>query len=274
MSAGSVVVFSPSQYSAYTLGVVMGLLDAGVEVGGLCVRRLLSRQRLREEYRLVGNKLPRKVWKKLLRRGDPPATAAAAEHAGLRKLARRHDIRVIFCQTLNDPGVLAFLDKSVPSLVVFTGGGILRRPVLERAGGGVVNCHLGFLPDYRGMDASLWAVLEDRLDKLGLSVHLMDEGIDTGPLLAVRPVPLEATDTSAAHLQERHESLMCETMVETCLRFLRGEIHPRPQRADDGRQYFRMHARLQEIAEKKLAVGARALAASSGGGRQPGLRVS
>ena len=274
MSAPGVVVFSPSQYSLYSLAVVERFLGAGVEVRGICVRRLLSGQRLREEYRQEGSQLPRKIWKKMLRRGTRPPGTETSGSRNLRALARDHGIPVIFCQTLNDLDVLDHLEKHAASLVVFTGGGILRRPILERAGRGVLNCHLGFLPDYRGMDASWWAVLEGQPDKLGLSVHLMDEGIDTGPILSVRPLPLEITDTSFERLQERHESLMGEMMVETCLKFLRGEIQPQPQRAEEGKQYFRMHPRLREIAEKKLAPYVRSSVAPRDGGRRPRLRVS
>jgi methionyl-tRNA formyltransferase len=88
----------------------------------------------------------------------------------------------------------------------------------------------------------------------------MDEGVDTGPILTVRPVPLDKSDTSAARLLERLESLMGETIVEASVKFLRGELAPRPQKPEEGKQYFGLHPRLQEIAEKKLAALARAAA--------------
>ena len=267
MSAGGVVVLSPSQRSAYTLSVAAGLLDAGIEVSGLCVRRLLSARRLREELQREGRALPRKIWTKLLGRGGTPPAAAGGERS-LQALARRHYIPLVFCETLNDRAVVEFLEQRTPELVVFTGGGIIRREVLAHAGRGVVNCHMGSLPDYRGIDAALWAVLERRPDKVGLSAHLMDEGIDTGPLLAVRPVALEASDTSATRLVARLESLMGEAMVDACVKLLRNEIQPRPQRPEDGRQFFRLHPWLREIVEKKLAALARR------DGRRTDLRVS
>jgi len=257
-------VFSPSQYSLYTLCGIEKLVRAGIDVRGICVRRLLNPRRLWREYRREGWRLGEKIWRKLLRRGrarqgranpwtlyleklQPPATNVAA-------LARHHGIPLVFCSTLNDAGVLQFLERQKPSLVVFTGGGILRQSVLERAGLGVVNCHMGILPPYRGMDVVEWALLEDRPDRLGLSVHLMDKGIDTGPLLSVRPIALEPGDTSLARLLERFEPLMCEEIVDASVRFLRGEITPRPQRPEDGKQYFRMPPALRRLAEKKLAA--------------------
>lgn len=57
---------------------------------------------------------------------------------------------------------------------------------------GVLNCHPGLLPKYRGCTAVEWAVYND--DPIGNTVHLMTSGIDEGPILAAEPVPLERTD--------------------------------------------------------------------------------
>ena len=43
--------------------------------------------------------------------------------------------------------------------VIFTGGGILGQPLLETARVGILNCHAGILPKYRGMDVIEWPVL-------------------------------------------------------------------------------------------------------------------
>lgn len=271
MSVPRVVVFSPSDYSLYTLCVVEKLVRAGMAVTGICARRLLSPQRLWREYRRERSRLVEKVWRKLVRRertfhGRPNPWALYLEKLrpptkNVSGLARHHGIPLLFCATLNDAEVLEFLQRRQPELVVFTGGGILRRPVLERAGRGVVNCHMGILPDYRGMNVVEWALLEGRPDLLGLSVHLMDEGIDTGPLLSVRPIALEPDDISLARLVERLEPLMCEEIVDASVRFLRGEITPRSQHREDGKQYFRMPPALRKQVEKKLAVYVERLAA-------------
>ena len=49
---------------------------------------------------------------------------------------------------------------------------------------GVLNCHMGILPNYRGMDIIQWAILEKRLDLIGLSCHIMTEKIDEGPIVS------------------------------------------------------------------------------------------
>ena len=73
---------------------------------------------------------------------------------------------------------------------------ILRRPFLERFPGRIVNVHPALLPAFPGAHA-----VEDALaagvEETGATVHLVDEGVDTGPILRQEPVPVLPGDTSA-----------------------------------------------------------------------------
>ena len=68
-------------------------------------------------------------------------------------------------------------------------GRLIRLPRL-----GVVNCHAGELPRYRGRNVLNWAIINGE-DHFGVSVHYIDEGIDTGDLIAQRRVPIAPDDT-------------------------------------------------------------------------------
>ena len=50
---------------------------------------------------------------------------------------------------------------------------------------GVLNCHMGILPKYRGMDVVEWPFLENDRLNVGITCHLMDKGIDTGDILEI-----------------------------------------------------------------------------------------
>lgn len=63
---------------------------------------------------------------------------------------------------------------------------ILRAPVLATAHRPVVNLHIAFLPYNRGANPAVWAVLEDT--PLGVTIHEIDAGIDTGPVIVQRKV--------------------------------------------------------------------------------------
>jgi methionyl-tRNA formyltransferase len=83
-----------------------------------------------------------------------------------------------------------------PRLVVSHGYRIiLRRDVLERLPDRVINLHISLLPYNRGADPTLWSVLEDT--PAGVTIHYIDEGVDTGDVIAQRAVALADDDTVA-----------------------------------------------------------------------------
>lgn len=256
-----VVVFSPSRYSLYTLCVVELLRRQGVEIAGIFVRRLLNPGRFVSEFRRDGKRLLRKIWHKLILR---QRVESSLPYETLQSLVRREGIRyrsvdefcnegisVFFCGDLNETVVLQRLEAMRPRLAVFTGGGLLRSEVLERCGEGVLNCHAGILPRYRGMDVIEWAILEGNFTQIGCTVHFMDSGVDTGDIVRIRPIPLQPGD-ELHRLRERFEPLMCREMVAACLDVLNGRAQRLPQKAEEGRQYFIMHPALVALAERRL----------------------
>ncbi len=59
--------------------------------------------------------------------------------------------------------------------------GIINEKNLKKFKKGLINIHPAILPEYRGLDAGLWALYEN--GKLGVSAYLLDKGIDTGPII-------------------------------------------------------------------------------------------
>jgi methionyl-tRNA formyltransferase len=120
------------------------------------------------------------------------------------------DVRVLGA---DEPLELPALEEMAPDLLVSHGyRRIIRPPVLERFPDRVVNLHISLLPYNRGTDPNLWSVLEDT--PAGVSVHFVDEGVDTGDVIAQREVALaddETLATSYARLQEEMAALFRET---------------------------------------------------------------
>lgn len=258
-----VVIFSPSRLSLYTICVTELLRRQNVEIKAIVVLRLFNPQRFRKEFKRDGDRLLRKIWKKAILRKHAYALSDYETMADLLRderipfksvteFQRQFAIPVVFCKDLNAPEVLQTLKESQPDVVVFTGGGLIRKPILQNAGHGILNCHMGVLPRYRGMDVIEWAILEERFDQIGLTVHFMDEGVDTGDILRIRKIPLRSSEETISQLRERFEPIMCRTMVQTTLDFLNGKIRPMPQKLEDGKQYFIMHPALKRIAEQKI----------------------
>ncbi|HTX80451.1 MAG TPA: formyl transferase, partial [Longilinea sp.] len=208
--------------------------------------------------------LSQKVVDKWLMAGEPPITKENTESlaalAGqvelprgtLKDVCASHMIPYYTVKDHNDIQSLIVLDKIRPDMIAFTGGGLIRKDVLGIPTIGVLNCHSGMLPRYRGMDVVEWALLEDHFDQVGQTLHLMDAGVDTGPILLQRRLDLRPGDTIAS-IRTRLEARMPSLMLEG-LRGLRDEtLKPQPQRLEDGQQYFVMHPRVRRMVERKLA---------------------
>lgn len=261
-----VALFSPTHKSMYAR-LVLHLLEhePGIEVVGVVTRSLFSWRRVRGELRRDGPRLLRKIHAKLVlgeRAYAPEDTRSLAWHvrkAGLEgrsldQLCGERNVPKITVQDLNGPKTQAFLKACKADLVAFTGGGLIRKPILEIPSLGVLNCHAGLLPPYRGMDAVEWAILEAQgTPQTGLTLHFMDPGVDTGPILLQEPIPPEPGE-SLAQLRTRIEGRMPFLMLEGVRGLLGGSIRPRPQRLEEGKQYFVIHPRLRLAAERRLAA--------------------
>ena len=72
---------------------------------------------------------------------------------------------------------------------------IFKKIHIDALKGKLINVHTGFLPYGRGAMPNVWAII-DRVPA-GVSIHFVDEGIDTGPIIAQFEIPVLATDTGA-----------------------------------------------------------------------------
>jgi hypothetical protein len=188
-----------------------------------------------------------------------PAAAADAPLDAMGGFCEAEGIRVIRVASLSHPASVAAVRQLAPDLLVHAGAGILRSELLATARLGTVNAHMGILPHYRGMNVAEWSRLQS--NPVGCTVHLIDPGIDTGDILVV-----EELDTRDAASVEELRELVDAAQIELLGRVVRfvvatGSLPPRrPQRPDEGRQYFRMHDELKAVLRASLASG------SEGGG--------
>lgn len=96
---------------------------------------------------------------------------------------------------------------------------------------GCLNLHPSYLPYNRGVHTNVWSLVEET--PTGASLHVVDEGVDTGPVLARRRVEPSPTDTGAT-LHRRLEDACIRLFREAWPRFVRGELEPEPQSEEEG----------------------------------------
>jgi methionyl-tRNA formyltransferase len=260
-----VVVLAPIRNSLYSLNTTCLLTQLkDVEVVGIIVRTPWDQARIRSELRRDGVRLMRKVINKwLLRDVDMDNGGAETlmsqskeidlQSKSLDELAKKAGIPILSATDHNQPEAELFLKNAAPDLIVFTGGGLIRANILEIPRLGVLNCHSGWLPKYRGMDVIEWAVLEagSRKPEVGITLHYMDRGVDTGPILLQQKVELKKEDTFES-IRRRMEPMMVKLIIKGVRELKDKTLHAKLQKPNDGQQYYVMHPRLQAVARTRL----------------------
>jgi methionyl-tRNA formyltransferase len=130
--------------------------------------------------------------------------------------------------TLRNPEAVERLRALSPTVIVIAAfGQILRPNVLAIPPWRCINVHASLLPRWRGAAPIPAAILAGD-DETGVTIMLLDEGMDTGPVLAQASLPIRPDDTTGS-LSERLAALGAELLIATLSRWLAGEIQPVPQ---------------------------------------------
>jgi phosphoribosylglycinamide formyltransferase 1 len=117
-----------------------------------------------------------------------------------------------------DLAMADWLDEHDVRLVVLAGYMQLLTPAfLDRFPGGIVNVHPSLLPSFPGLDAIEQAV-DAQVGTTGVTVHLVDEGVDTGPVLRQEPVSVEPRETLEERIHAVEHRLLPEVVRELCAR--------------------------------------------------------
>jgi methionyl-tRNA formyltransferase len=146
----------------------------------------------------------------------------------VKQLARELGLPVFQPPSLRREAAVAELRALRPEVIVVAAyGQILPRPVLDIPPRGILNIHASLLPRWRGAAPVQAAILAGDAET-GVSIMLIDEGLDTGPVLARRATAISDFDT-AGTLTERLAGMGAELLSETLPAWLAGAIVPVPQ---------------------------------------------
>lgn len=144
--------------------------------------------------------------------------------------ALENGIPVVQPKTLREPGTAEQLAAFAPDLVaVVAYGRILPPEILALPKYGCVNLHVSLLPKYRGAAPIQWAVINGERET-GVSLMQMDEGLDTGPVIAQERVAIGGEDT-AGEVFERVAAIGARLLADT-LPAIETGLTPRPQQGE------------------------------------------
>ncbi|MDP8234874.1 MAG: formyltransferase family protein [Candidatus Erginobacter occultus] len=228
-------------------------------ITGLCIVSPFRLRRLRSLIRRRGFRAVIEAFKRMSGAGNVETEDAdlIAEfrreenlrYRSLKSWCRDRGVPYLVVPGLNVPAAIDFLQNTEKDAVIYGGGGIIRKDFLQAADHWIINAHSGPLPEIRGMNACEWSVLLNLAP--AVTIHYINEGIDTGPVILRLPVTVEIGDTA--------KSLRTRCVIEG-IRGIRSVVaSPGPieaaalEDADRYRQCFMLAPVLREILERKLA---------------------
>jgi len=131
-------------------------------------------------------------------------------------------------KTLRTDEAFAHLEAWQPDVIVVAAfGQILRQNVLDLPPYGCINVHASLLPRWRGAAPIQYAIRAGDKES-GVTIMKMDAGLDTGPIFAMKSVPIEEGET-ASSLHGKLSVLGAELLPDTLLAYVNGETTPTPQ---------------------------------------------
>ncbi len=144
------------------------------------------------------------------------------------KRAKKHNIPTLFIDQKNktreqfDQEVLSVLEQYKPDLILLIGYMRILSPLFVRAyKDRILNVHPSLLPAFAGgMDMNVHqAVIESGVKETGCTIHLVDEGVDTGKILVQKTCSVESSDTVET-LKEKVQKLEGEAFIEAIKQFI------------------------------------------------------
>lgn len=155
-------------------------------------------------------------------------------------------------ESLSDEAVAQMLRHRAVDVAIQGGIGILRGDILKAPAIGFLNVHPGRLPQYRGNACPEWALLNG--DPVVATAHLIDEGIDTGPVITSRAYQIGPDWGYAdfrAHLYEH-----CASVLVDALRLLTrdGRAAAVPQSSDGAHYYPQLTSEQRAAVESRFPI--------------------
>ena len=148
----------------------------------------------------------------------------------VKQAALAHGLRVWQPGSLKKAEKQEALAALKPDLMIVAAfGQILPQAVLDLPRYGTLNIHASLLPRYRGSSPISEAILQGEREA-GVTIMLLDAGIDTGPLLLTRAIPV-AEDETTASLTPKLAKLGAATLLEALPGWISGQLVPQPQDA-------------------------------------------
>ncbi|MCK8824336.1 formyltransferase family protein [Fuchsiella alkaliacetigena] len=101
------------------------------------------------------------------------------------------DFPIINVDNINDSKVLKFIKSINPDLIIIKGVSLINETLLNSIDADIINIHGGLLPYYRGLQVGIWPIIKGEYNKVGITYHKVNKGVDTGDIILKKRISEE-----------------------------------------------------------------------------------
>jgi folate-dependent phosphoribosylglycinamide formyltransferase PurN len=105
-----------------------------------------------------------------------------------------HGLSIAQFDSVNSQACIEWLQKKKPTVVILNGTSILSTELLASCNALFLNIHCGVTPTYRGVHGGYWALFCGDKDSVGVTVHVVDKGVDTGNIVFQETIQIDHQD--------------------------------------------------------------------------------
>lgn len=134
----------------------------------------------------------------ILRRESGTRALELMEKAGF---SNRQPLDVFLLRfiSINSDACISWLSEESPDVVILNGTRIASPGLLAASDSVYLNTHCGITPAYRGIHGGYWAVYQTDLKNAGVTIHIVDKGIDTGTIVSQASIEIDEEDNFATY---------------------------------------------------------------------------
>ncbi len=135
------------------------------------------------------------------------------QFVSFQEIGAYYKIPVVEVSNINDDASKQTLESFGADIGIVVGGRIVKKHIIEIPRLGMLNKHSAILPKHRGLSGEYWCLYHEDFDHLGVTVHYVDPGLDSGNIVVQKKLTFTKGDTPAS-LRFKSEVLGREAIVE------------------------------------------------------------
>lgn len=145
--------------------------------------------------------------------------------------------QILHTYNINSTEVAEFIKTRSPDLIAVCGSNVIKPEIFTLAPKGAINIHAGITPDYRSANPVEWALYNRDFKKIGVTIHFINEGIDTGDVLYQQVTDIEPGDTVFS-LYCKNALNGAELMIKAISDIFSGKVKPWQPDTRKGKHYL------------------------------------